>query len=263
MANRICNRCGAQFSFSNGARKYCDECREADKSLSYNQAYYEAHKAPAVEEDRACGFCGAMFRCSTRARRKFCSDDCRTQATRERIKAENKQRREFTTLICPYCGSSFHVSSNFNQKYCSQSCSRKATRDNYSQQCSADGCVRPVRARGMCSMHYHRWRRATVGEPNPVWDERRRANYELRRARKKTNGPVEKFLNVEVFERDDWLCGLCGEQVDKDLMWPDPMSASLDHIIPLSRGGEHTLDNVQLAHLVCNIRKNNQVTASL
>lgn len=263
MGNRICNRCGAQFSFSNGARKYCDECRAADKSLSYNQAYYEAHKAPSVEEDRACGFCGAMFRCSTMARRKFCSDDCRTQATRERIKAENKQRREFTTLICPYCGSSFHVSSNFNQKYCSKSCSRKATRDNYSQQCSADGCARPVRARGMCSMHYHRWRRATVGEPNPVWDERRRANYELRRARKKTNGPVEKFLNVEVFERDDWLCGLCGEPVDKDLAWPDPMSASLDHITPLSRGGAHTLDNVQLAHLACNIRKNNKVTASL
>ena len=70
-------------------------------------------------------------------------------------------------------------------------------------------------------------------------------------------------MNVDVFERDDWLCGLCGEPVDKDLAWPDPTSASLDHIIPLSRGGAHTLDNVQLAHLVCNIRKNNQVTASL
>ena len=140
---------------------------------------------------------------------------------------------------------------------------RKAGRDTSSRQCSAAWCVRPVRARGMCSMHYHRWRRVTVGEPNPVWDERRRANYELRRARKKTNGPVEKFLNVEVFERDDWLCGLCGEPVDKDLAWPDPMSASLDHIIPLSRGGAHTLDNVQLAHLACNIRKNNQVTTSL
>ena len=46
-------------------------------------------------------------------------------------------------------------------------------------------------------------------------------------------------------------------KVDKDLMWPDPMSASLDHIVPLSRGGTHTLDNVQLAHLACNERKHN------
>lgn len=263
MANRICNRCGAQFSFRNGARKYCDECRAADKSLSYKQAYYEAHKRPVVEEDRTCEFCGAIFRCSAGSHKRFCSNDCRVDAQIERVKLENKHKRESITLTCPQCGTTFHASLTLSQKYCSKSCMGKATRDTSSRQCSADGCVRPVRARGMCSMHYHRWRRATVGEPNPVWDERRRANYELRRARKKTNGPVEKFLNVEVFERDDWLCGLCGEPVDKDLAWPDPMSASLDHIIPLSRGGAHTLDNVQLAHLVCNIRKNNQVTTSL
>lgn len=33
------------------------------------------------------------------------------------------------------------------------------------------------------------------------------------------------------------------------------MGASLDHIIPLSRGGHHTADNVQAAHLACNHRK--------
>ncbi|WP_158070491.1 HNH endonuclease [Streptomyces luteocolor] len=36
------------------------------------------------------------------------------------------------------------------------------------------------------------------------------------------------------------------------------MSPSLDHVIPLSRGGSHRRDNVQLAHLRCNLRKNNR-----
>lgn len=32
----------------------------------------------------------------------------------------------------------------------------------------------------------------------------------------------------------------------------------MDHIVPLSRGGEHSLDNVQCAHLSCNCRKGDQ-----
>jgi len=48
-----------------------------------------------------------------------------------------------------------------------------------------------------------------------------------------------------------------------DLAWPDPMSPSLDHIQPLqpsdgSEPGLHDPDNVQLAHLSCNARKNNR-----
>lgn len=37
-----------------------------------------------------------------------------------------------------------------------------------------------------------------------------------------------------------------------------PMSASVDHIVPLSRGGEHSMANVQCAHLSCNSSKGDQ-----
>lgn len=58
-----------------------------------------------------------------------------------------------------------------------------------------------------------------------------------------------------VFERDCWLCQLCEVPVDRSLVWPDPLSASLDHIVPMSRGGGHIYRNVQLAHLGCNLAK--------
>jgi 5-methylcytosine-specific restriction endonuclease McrA len=41
-------------------------------------------------------------------------------------------------------------------------------------------------------------------------------------------------------------CG-CGE--------PLGTAFHLDHIHPLARGGSHTMDNLQITHPICNIRK--------
>jgi len=84
--------------------------------------------------------------------------------------------------------------------------------------------------------------------------ERKQEGWQRRRAQKLAL-PTEKFQHEDVYERDGWICGLCSEPVDRELGYPDPLSKSLDHIIPLSRGGHHVWDNVQLAHLACNNKK--------
>lgn len=63
---------------------------------------------------------------------------------------------------------------------------------------------------------------------------------------------MEDITAAEVYERDGWRCGLCGGRVPKSKRYPHPKSASLDHIVPVSLGGTHTLANVQLAHWECN-----------
>ena len=56
------------------------------------------------------------------------------------------------------------------------------------------------------------------------------------------------------------ICGICGKPVDKSLKYPDPMSATVDHIIPVSMNGDPTsLDNLQLAHRCCNLAKGNKI----
>jgi hypothetical protein len=79
-----------------------------------------------------------------------------------------------------------------------------------------------------------------------------------RRRALKVGATVEKFPLNEIYERDGWICQLCNKKVDRELEWPNGMSKSIDHIIPLIKGGEHSRRNVQLAHLVCNtsIREN-------
>ncbi len=53
---------------------------------------------------------------------------------------------------------------------------------------------------------------------------------------------------AEATKRFKGVCGICGSEVVRE-------EASIDHIYPLSRGGSHTWDNIQLAHLSCNQRK--------
>lgn len=78
-----------------------------------------------------------------------------------------------------------------------------------------------------------------------------------RRRRARERGAAVGDVDVDVL----WtgLCALCAEVVDRNLSWPDPMSKSLDHIVPLARGGAHAQDNLQWAHLVCNMRKGARV----
>ena len=53
-----------------------------------------------------------------------------------------------------------------------------------------------------------------------------------------------------VFARDDWRCQYCGATAE-----------NLDHVIPKSRGGTHTWDNVVAACRRCNSKQENRLVA--
>lgn len=55
-------------------------------------------------------------------------------------------------------------------------------------------------------------------------------------------------------------CGICGHPVDFSLKPPHPMSATIDHIIPVAKGGHPSdIDNLQLAHWTCNRQKSDKI----
>jgi 5-methylcytosine-specific restriction endonuclease McrA len=79
----------------------------------------------------------------------------------------------------------------------------------------------------------------------PKYSPRRRAIYKQ----------GENINRVEVYQRDNWVCRLCGYVIDSTLRFPDEMAATLDHITPLALGGTHTYENVAAAHARCNFLK--------
>ena len=66
----------------------------------------------------------------------------------------------------------------------------------------------------------------------------------------------EAYMGRYIFERDNWICGICGRKINKRLKYPNPLSVSIDHIVPLSKGGDDSPVNVQAAHFRCNLGKN-------
>lgn len=60
------------------------------------------------------------------------------------------------------------------------------------------------------------------------------------------------------------VCAICGLPINKRLKFPDPMSPTVDHIIPIAKGG-HPSDpaNLQAAHLICNQVKGTKTTIEI
>lgn len=75
-----------------------------------------------------------------------------------------------------------------------------------------------------------------------------------RRTDKRENSAAWKKLRAQVI-REESVCWLCNEPVDKEIKWPDKSCAVVDHIIPYVSGGTDSRDNVALAHNSCNLSK--------
>lgn len=202
-------------------------------------------------------------------RPKYCGDRCRNRASVDNQRADGRyqaklaQRRESwqpalkSDRECVICGSTY-LTSRVNSETCSPACTNSKRESFPIRLCSVEGCSRAYRAKDLCAMHWRSKAREDGREKPPLWTEARRATYHKRRAQKfKTQ--VQNIIPVDVYIRDGWNCGICYGSVDPTSTFPDPMSPSLDHILPLSKGGTHTLDNVQLAHLRCNCSKGNRI----
>lgn len=92
-----------------------------------------------------------------------------------------------------------------------------------------------------------RWR---LANPDKVRDRKARRYVRIH------GGNFEKVDLSVLVTRDGGRCGLCGKRVRHG-------ETSIDHIVPLFFGGEHTYANTQLAHLNCNRRRQHRGPAQL
>ena len=115
------------------------------------------------------------------------------------------------------------------------------------------------RVRNEDNEEWHAYLRQKISEWGKANPEKRRAIEHRYRANKRSGGIIDDVEVEVLYIRDKGMCSICLKHVDKRLKFPDPMSASIEHIIPVSKpGSTHSYRNTALAHLICNIRKNNR-----
>ena len=60
-----------------------------------------------------------------------------------------------------------------------------------------------------------------------------------------------RFSRHSIFERDNNVCQYCGKRHNRSKL-------TIDHVVPQSRGGADTWENLVVACLACNVRKANR-----
>jgi hypothetical protein len=97
----------------------------------------------------------------------------------------------------------------------------------------------------------------------------KRCSKRLSSSRKHHRIPKEQIVDKDItlealYRRDSGVCYLCGGKCD----WSDRdkernivgiLYPSIDHVIPIARGGLHAWSNVRLAHFWCNTLKNDKL----
>lgn len=66
---------------------------------------------------------------------------------------------------------------------------------------------------------------------------------------------VEDVNRIDVFVADGYRCHLCNEMTDPRETVPHPRAPTVDHLIPLSKGGTHERANCRTACFSCNSAK--------
>lgn len=181
--------------------------------------------------------------------RKWCSDRCRYRAYRK-AKADPAPYAE---RLCVRCGVNIDHR-DIRSRHCGPRC-----RDR-DQEGSVIGSVRDC---AHCGQEFTPSKNPHIYCSKACRDradlERNRAAYRsrgaVRRARERGARVGETFTHEQVFDRDGWICQLCLTPINWTLSGRDPLAPALDHIVPISKGGTHSLDNVWASHFGCNARK--------
>jgi hypothetical protein len=184
-------------------------------------SYYDSLKPKKTKIEKVCSFCSKLFSTALDDAR-FCSNKCRAEGYKQESKAERARQREANPRRFDY------------------DC------DRCGKLVVTDKMVTKGRNGRFCK---------------PCANRKRREHYRIKSEFRRGIANPLRITADDLIERDGLNCHLCHEPIDPSLPRNSRFGATIDHVIPISKGGLDELDNLKLAHWICNIRKGNKTDA--
>ena len=248
---RVCKICYKEYTLneSGAGYKYCSQdCADEARRIRNRERWRKQNPDWNKIITKECEHCNKTYEIQGRnaSRSRYCSNECQqAHSSRqkghkpmkeyleevERQKQDRQARLEeerdykLSNLKCIECGNIFKGTS-LHQKLCSAECRR--VRMNKQRRLSKD----------------------------------KRIN---------DDNNIDKDISLEtLYKRDKGICYICGGKCSFDdnyevngYFTAGPNYPSIDHIIPIARGGMHAWDNVKLAHHHCNSMKSDILPSEL
>jgi predicted nucleic acid-binding Zn ribbon protein len=281
-----CKMCGAEYNKTNGKSKYCSpECKaEAGRIRArefhklhpeYQKNYHEAHpevkerfkeRHPhygrdksrrargTVVETKICVICGRPFETALH-HQITCSEEC-SKENRKR-----KHRRTPEQEHRKYILSTYGSEEAYEQHLKEQEARKKAEAEQRRAEREAEKAERLRTAECV-----------VCGRTFTTYNPKQKTccaacSKKLKYARKDKRIPKEQIVDKDItlealYRRDSGFCYICGckcDWNDRDGLKVFGKYPTIEHLIPVSRGGLHSWDNVRLACFDCNIKKSDEI----
>lgn len=246
-----CEQCGKQGFRKRTWQRFCSkQCNARHQNENGINRTYD------------CKMCGCKFRPKAGNRKTFCSRECAFAHKSADAESRRQSRAVADGCLlwcnkwcpCAACGKMFV--GRRNSKYCSEECRPPsyATVEVIVAPCV--DCGKKVRR--------------TAGLTKPPRCKRcsrrrcrSRLNKNHRRRALKYGVPYDSSVKAkQVFDLDGYVCQVCGKKTMKDKKVPHPKAPTIDHIIPMSKGGGHVWGNVQCACFMCNSVKSSNASVA-
>jgi hypothetical protein len=238
----ICAGCGVSF-WARGKRQFC--------SLSCSSSDPARHRKRGPSRRKDCEVCGTSYIDKSGGQQRTCSRACGLKIKIMPIRPKAPKLHMIRIRWCTQCGAWFV--SKGPQLTCSEACAHEAKRA-YDLAYNSTRPRKPPPPETPC---------ITCGEGSFPFPPRNcpACKREIKRASKRRRRVLElgaqsePYTLAEIAKRDHNRCGICHKRIAMAQAAPHPRSPSIDHMVPLARGGDDTRANVQLAHFLCNARK--------
>jgi 5-methylcytosine-specific restriction endonuclease McrA len=223
--------------------------------------------APALaDDDRVCQHCGSLFR-SPQTTATCCSRKCNTakwralnpdrmNVIRARASKASRKRRRKPVVYYPCADCSAPVLRALRCAECTMEFARTKAQDDWRKAMDLTLHARPTQTCRACRRTFKPTHASAKYCSSKCANAVRKPRHWIRQ----TGAASESVNAMAVFERDGWRCHMCRRLTPRSLRGPHKQRApELDHIVPLSKGGNHTYANTACSCRECNGRKSNAI----